>query len=313
MIAINRKPIFSDTYTSVADFLPENDCCYIHGESVEERSTHIENWRHNAPGTIYYKIVAQDKHSFAIEVNGNSTTYALRSSRQLSEFTSNLAYSSVYLDITGLNHSTWAPLLKHLLIGHNVKVVYVEPFDYRPSLAPTEGEIFDLSEKTEGIAPIPGYISLSDVEDEKTCLVPLIGFEGARFSHVIEQVQPPGEKIFPIVGVPGFKPEYPYNAYLGNKIALLSSQSYRQVRFATANCPFSAYYAIDEIASENDSSRIKVAPIGTKPHALGAILYALIKPDVEVVYDHPIRKPKRTEGSANLHVYHISKFFNRAS
>lgn len=312
MRAINKKPIFSETYPSVTSFLPDNDSCYIHGESVEERSAHVANWRHNAPGTRYYNIISQDQYSFTVEVLGNVTSYALRSTRQLSEFIGGLPHRKIYLDITGLSHNTWAPLLKHLLnTHHDLKVVYVEPFDYRPSLAPTEGEIFDLSEKIEGIAPIPGFISLAGADDDNHCFVPLIGFEGARFSHMLEQVQPPGDKIVPVIGVPGFKPEYPYNTYLGNKIALLSSQSYRQVRFATANCPFSAYYVLEEIGNEYAGARIKVAPIGTKPHALGAILFALRWSSVEIIYDHPIRKPKRTEGSANLHVYYVSTFYNR--
>ena len=47
-----------------------------------------------------------------------------------------------------------------------------------------------------------------------------------------------------------------------------------------------------------------IAPIGTKPHALGAICYALRNPDTtEIMYDNPIRKPGRTAGIGQMHVY----------
>jgi len=313
MTAIKHKPIFTRTYNGISDFQPDENSCYIYAESVEDRSGHIDIWRHKSPGTQFIKVIEQNKHSFTVEVLGEPKNYYLRSIKQLSEFIASITYAKVYLDITGLSHNTWAPLTKYIFErNYTLMVVYVEPFDYRPSLAPTEGEIFDLSEKIEGIAPIPGYISLSDENDERVCFVPLIGFEGARFSFVLEQVQPPGDKIIPIIGVPGFKPEYPYNAYLGNKIPLMSSQSYRNVRFATANCPFSLCYLLEDISTEYSDHLLKIAPIGTKPHALGAILFAIQNStSVELVYDHPIRKPKRTEGTANLHVYYITSFLTR--
>jgi hypothetical protein len=191
-----------------------------------------------------------------------------------------------------------------------VSVVYVEPFDYKPSAIPTEGTIFDLSERIQGISPLPGFISLIERRPEKTCLVPMLGFEGARFAHVLEQVQPLGEKVVPIVGVPGFKPQYPFHAYLGNRTALSDSQSWRNVRFAAANCPFSLFYLLKEIHAEYEHHTLKLAPIGTKPHALGAVLYAISgeRPGpVELVYDHPIRKRGRTKGTSRLLVYDVWK------
>jgi hypothetical protein len=47
--------------------------------------------------------------------------------------------------------------------------------------------------------------------------------------------------------------------------------------------------------------------IGTKPHALGAVLFSLMSGcPTELVYDHPIRKPGRTDGTERLLVYHVS-------
>jgi len=222
-----------------------------------------------------------------------------------------LSGKTIYLDITGLSHHVWAPLLKIALASCNeVKAVYVEPTSYRYSATPKEGEIFDLSERIIGISPIPGFISFREpAEEEKVCLVPLLGFEGTRFAYVVEQVQPPGDKILPIIGVPGFRPEYPFYTYLGNQLPLMRTHAYRSVRFAIANCPFSLFYTLSDITADYPNNLIKIALIGTKPHALGAVLYHIANQEhVELVYDHPIRKDTRTEGASRLLLYHVSAF-----
>ena len=197
-----------------------------------------------------------------------------------------------------------------LSTGREVRVVYTEPFEYAFSKAPTEGEIFDLSERITGVAPIPGFTSLAEDAEDEICFVPLIGFEGTRFAYLLEQVQPPGRKIIPVVGVPGFRPEYPFHTYQGNTLPLRQTMAWKNVRYAIANCPFSALYALEDIASEHPLDVLKIAPIGTKPHALGAVLFVLTtRRRVELVYDHPIRKATRTHGKNRALVYHVSSLF----
>jgi hypothetical protein len=217
--------------------------------------------------------------------------------------------SSIYLDITGLSHHVWAPLLRvALTTGKLVRAVYVEPAEYRFSETPTEGEIFDLSEAILGISPLPGFTSLAQPRHaDSVCFVPLLGFEGNRLQYVLEMVQPPGQKVIPIVGVPGFRPEYPFYTYMGNRSALEGNLIWSRIRYAKANCPFSLFYALEDISTLYPDELLKIAPIGTKPHALGAVLYALYASRaVELVYDHPVRKVNRTVGSANIHVYDVS-------
>jgi hypothetical protein len=195
-----------------------------------------------------------------------------------------------------------------------IVVVYVEPGDYKPSAIPTEGTIFDLSERIRGISPLAGFISLSEPREEEVCFVPMLGFEGARFAHLLECVQPLGEKVVPIIGVPGFRPEYPFHAYLGNRHALSESQSWRKIRFAAANCPFSVFYLLRGIHNEYKGHTLKLAPIGTKPHGLGAVLYAISENrvgPVELVYDHPVRKRGRTRGIDRLLAYDVWKLIKR--
>jgi hypothetical protein len=234
----------------------------------------------------------------------------LRSGKQLHAFWQQAAKSVVYLDITGLDHTIWAPLLRAALDrALAIRVVYVEPSEYRFSPNPKEGDIFDLSEKILGISPLPGFASLASEDDEEICFVPLLGFEGARLKFVLEQMNPPGGKIFPIIGVPGFRPEYTFFTYDGNRPVLDQTRAWIDVRYARANCPFSLFYVLDDIARQNPTAGLKIPLIGTKPHALGAIMYAMTASRrVELIYDHPIRKANRTEGSSTALVYHVGAF-----
>jgi hypothetical protein len=63
---------------------------------------------------------------------------------------------------------------------------------------------------------------------------------------------------------------------------------------------------LDDIAMLYPEAFFRVAPIGTKPHGLASVLFALANPDrVELIYDHPIRRAGRTSGTARLLVYHV--------
>jgi len=306
-MALRSKPIATEQY-AVDSFVPDAGSAYIFGTTSEDRSAHSAAWEAATQDVKFIRISAETPSDFTAEINNAGFMYSLRSKDKLQKFFADIDRDTCYLDITGLPHHVWAPLVRTgLALKKNLIGIYVEPLDYKHSPTPTEGEIFDLSESIRGISPIPGFVSLADSEDEDTCFVPLLGFEGTRFSYLLEQVQPPGGKIVPIIGVPGFRAEYPFYTYQGNKLALLETKAWRNVKYAPANCPFSLFYTLQEIAQEHPGDSLKIAPIGTKPHALGAVLYAISSPSpVELVYDHPIRKSKRTTGTAQLLVYYLS-------
>jgi hypothetical protein len=310
MAPIRDRPLPIEIFDTPANFIPETDAVFLLGTSIEDRITHVEHWRNQATSTRFVQVLQQTRSDFTYAGPDGSKTILLRSDRQLKDFWLTLNSRSFYLDLTGFAHHVWAPLVRSCVqAGHRLMVIYVEPLDYRYNVTPTEGEIFDLSERIEGISPIPGFAALRESKGENVCFVPFLGFEGRRFAYVIEQVQPPGGKIVPIVGIPGFRPEFPFNAYLCNRPALLETRSWKNMRYAAANNPFSAYFLLEDIAAENQGDLLKIAPIGTKPHALGAVLYATACPQtVELVYDHPVRKARRTEGFARLLVYHVSAF-----
>lgn len=307
MREIKNEPILTDMFDEASSFTPPNNSFYFFAHSHEYRSHHISSWRAKTTNVTFFEIVEEQPHSF--KLLGDDHVIFLRGNGLSNLLSPYPAGTVVYIDITGLTHSVWASLLRAALNAKfDVRVIYVEPQKYKRSTAPVEGEIYDLSTKINGITPLPGYTLLSPQTFNEFDFVPLLGFEGARLRHVTEKVQPAADRIIPIVGSPGFKPWYVFETYLGNRSSLTEEGMWQRVRYAPANCPFSCYYLLTEIAENTSSRLIKVALTGTKPHALGAVLFALtkVKPEVELIYDHPIRKDGRSEGSDRLLVYYVS-------
>jgi hypothetical protein len=252
----------------------------------------------------FIEVTAETVAGF--EVAGITEGFLLRSAVSLEKLLAPLGTGRIlYVDITGLSHPTWAALIRAAITARmEVRVIYVEPDRYKRSAAPLEGQIYDLSARIAGIAPMPGFATIAT--SDNSLFVPLLGFEGARFRHVIEQVQPSHERIVPVVGIPGFKPWYVFETYMGNRAALEETGAWEHVQYVPANCPFSCFYLLQKLAQRNPISILKVAMIGTKPHALGAVMFALTSPNrIELIYDNPIRKEGRTDGLNRLLVYHV--------
>ena len=317
-----EKPLLTRLYDGWDSFELESGSTYIHGTSVEARSIHPTAWEEATKDVTFVRFSSlentpsRDFSRCTVEMDGVVSMLHLRGGSQLRAFLLKIKSRVVYLDITGLPHHVWAPLLRAAItIPKEISVVYVEPRSYTFSPTPTESEIFDLSEAIHGILPLPGFGVLNEPEDEELVLfVPFLGFEGHRFAYVLEQVQPPRRNIVPIIGVPGFMPEFPFHTYLGNRNILAQGDLHTQIRHAIANSAFDAFYLLQKIATDYPQHLLKIAPIGTKPHALGAILFTLwTERRVEIVYDHPIRKPNRTIGSANILLYEIGQLLSSSS
>lgn len=307
-------PILTDTFEHAREFIPVENSIYIFASTGELRASHIESWRSTIQGVKICEICYETQSSF--QLKGDSSFISLRSELEIQTLWKDAAPGvKVYIDITGLTHSVWAGILKAALSAKlEVLAVYVEPDMYSRSAAPVEGQIYDLSTSIQGISPLPGFATLSSRNSEKFTFIPLLGFEGPRLRYIVEQIQPGYEYITPIVGSPGFKPWYVFETYVGNKGALTETEAWQAIRYAPANCPFSCFYLLEEIAKDSAGQSLKIALIGTKPHALGAVLFTLANnTPVELVHDHPIRKAGRTGGTARLLVYHVSALFDDAS
>lgn len=259
-------------------------------------------------GRNYIDITDISNDSISMAINGKSkTAVALTDEVTLSAI---LRDKKILLDISGLPHHVWAPLLKAAYIGHiNVRVVYSEPESYRPHDSPASDSLFDLSTEFGGLAPLPGFAQLLGPDDnQERIFIALLGFEGNRPRSLVYTLDPE-PKVVPIVGVPGFQHEFPSYTVTSNKELLREFNAYHDIRYSKASCPFDTYKAINEIRTDFPDAYMYLAPVGTKPHSLGAILYAITNStDTEILFDHPVRKTGRTKGVGMIHIYDFGDF-----
>ncbi len=306
MSPLEGRPLFTRSLSGWQELQLSPDAVYMWGDSVEPRSKHPSEWEAREFHARFVKCLS--KGSVSLKTEGSiSLSVQLRSKTQMEELIGEIG-GELYLNITGLPYHIWVVILKHAIQrGVNVHAVYVEPFAYVPSGASADSLVFDLSERILGISSLPGFARLTEpLESDNVYFVPVLGFEGARLAYALNQIEIPYERILPIVGSPGFRPDYPFHTYLGNRGPFEDSPIWQNVRFATANCPFSLMYTLQDIASEYPNARLKVAPLGTRPHALGAVMFAIRDPErIELVYDHPLPKANRSIGSGILQVYEL--------
>lgn len=258
----------------------------------------------NERSTNCVEIIEWTRASLKVRLqDGTESEVALNDDVALRELM--LRSPSAYLDISGLPHHVWAPLLRAgFATLSTLRVVYAEPEKYRRHPSPTSRSEFDLSEGFLGIEPIPGFAKLRGPDDETAAvLVALLGFEGKRATRVALELDPV-PPVFAVVGVPGFRIEYPQVTHASNAEFLHEHRVFARIRHAPASCPFGAFDALVDIQRDTGGKYMYLAPIGTKPHSLGAICFALKNPaSTEVMYDHPLRKPGRTDGLGPVHIY----------
>lgn len=299
---INKDYQYTNIYSDISKFCPLPSSTYIYGYSPEGRSHIVDDLKKHFVDILYVELELLGEEKDTVIDKNTGSRYFLRSSNSMKSLFDIYKSDMVYIDVSGLNNRVSASLLNNALKidserGLSIKVLYAEPYSYKIKQFKSEGVFNDLSEKIEGIEPLPGFASIiPDPVDMK--FIALLGFEGGRFTHLIENVQPPSDNIIPVVGVPGFRIEYPFVALWGNRQPLEETKSWSNIRYIAANSLVDAYFLLSKIRQKSSSNtKIVLAPIGTKPHAIGAILFAIkYSKQVEIIYDNPKRKMTRTDG-----------------
>nr|HEX4317155.1 hypothetical protein [Kofleriaceae bacterium] len=251
------------------------------------------------------EIVSSDSASVTVSISGTTSTIQLLDAGGLTGLFR--GWSTAYLDISGLAHTVWAPLVRTGLTSlTKFYATYVEPEEYKRHPSPTSVSQFDLSDGFGGVAPLPTFARLpGPVDESNSIFVALLGFEGTRARFVANSLDPV-PTAYALVGLPGFRPEYPQYALMSNEEFLAENKAHANVRYAAAGCPFECMDVLADIHREHPGAYMYLAPVGTKPHALGAILYSLDNPqNTELMYDHPQRKQDRTRGVGQMHIYSL--------
>lgn len=156
------------------------------------------------------------------------------------------------------------------------------------------------------VREIPGFTGLESRND-KRILVILLGFDGDLSQEINEDVSP--SKTLLVNGFPGYAPKFKDISLVINE-KLTSNKDFK-IYYARSNNPFEVYNLLDKIKRENSKSFLNVAPLGTKPMALGACLFAIHNPSVRIVYPIPeVYEKTTTENCLHSWRYEIPMFLN---
>lgn len=133
------------------------------------------------------------------------------------------------------------------------------------------------------IVEIPGY-SGQESRKSKRKLVLLLGFDGDLSKEINEDVSP--NETIVVNGFPSYTPKFKDISLIANE--KLVSDHNIEVMYASANNPYQTYNLLKSIKEkENEETFLNIAPLGTKPMALGACLFALHYPSVRIIYPLP--------------------------
>jgi len=199
-------------------------------------------------------------------------------------------------------------LLKYLQDIKSIEKIYLlytEPASYHKSkakIAIKDGYYFTSGSTKTG--EIPAYSGSEDLT-KKTALIVLLGFEGIRTAEVVRSVEP--DITIPINGFPAYRPEFKDISIISNEEILREPEIFKNLDYAPSNDPFETKNVLEEIYSKYSGRyNISIAPLGTKPMALGSCLFALQHTDCRILYPYPMKyNLKASTGWGNTRLYII--------
>jgi len=163
---------------------------------------------------------------------------------------------------------------------NSVDVFYTEPKSYKF----ITGQ-YDSYKSTSGPTKIKELFAGSDSKEQERLLLILLGFDGDISRGIDDEISPTHTMI--VNGFPGYSPKFKDISLINNE-KLVSNENNIKLLYSRANNPFDTYNLIDKIVREMDELKyINIAPLGTKPMALGACMYAIHNPSVRVIYPIP--------------------------
>jgi len=213
--------------------------------------------------------------------------------RHLNENFPSFLNRNIIIDFSVMVKPYFFLLIKHLTTIRTKRLgfLYTEPEAYESF---TRGAM--------ATRDVPGYSGTRTLT-KKDALAILLGFEGNRAISVYNEINP--DLTIPINGFPSYKPEFKDISILKNKELLLDEEIFKNLRFAPANDPFETKNVLHELyLSLSHEYNLSIAPLGSKPMALGSCLFAIEHTDCRVIYPYPQEYlPKSSKGWRKSWIY----------
>lgn len=216
---------------------------------------------------------------------------------------------TILLDGTTLGIPEIGLLLKHLSSMKRIKysILYIEPGSYtKMNDGAINGREFNLSSEIMGYKGIPYLSKPLDIENPNN-VVFFLGFEGYRLRLALEELNINPHECSLVFGLPSFKPGWEINAFANNIRSINDHDLGGRVLFCGADNPASVLLELQNMREIlGDEHLITVAPIGSKPHSIGALAFCAKDKNASVLYDHPIKSSDRSYSVGAIHLFKIS-------
>ena len=150
------------------------------------------------------------------------------------------------------------------------------------------------------IAEIPGFSGDIELKQDNVLII-ILGFDGEMASYIVEGIG--AKEIIAINGLPGYEPKFKDISIVNNK-EIIKNIPLSNVHYSPADNPFETYNEITRIVKKLRNKNITIAPMGTKPMALGACLYALEHERIGIIYP----KPREYESEISYKIWRSWKY-----
>ncbi len=190
----------------------------------------------------------------------------------------------------------------------NIQILYIEPKEYKfKNNSISTNDEFDLSEKFQQFPPLPGFTI--NAEDKNVELIAFLGFEKNRLGQIFTLDETTYSKFIPVIPLPAFRPGWE-NRTINNHLKFFTAKYFfTGLKYVSANNPYQSYKLLDKLSRTKENFR--VAPLGTKPNAIGCAVF-LVNKEAEntnygALFDFPIKVSKRSNGIGKSHIYNLKK------
>ena len=213
--------------------------------------------------------------------------------------------NSIGIDISCMPIPYFAQILRFLYKRYEKKTItvyYTEPSHYNLN------KLFDFSayEGEIDIKVIPGYEGKSSqINETQRIVFYLMGFEVSYMNKLIPQEINP-DSIAPINGFPSYFPKYKDISLVNNNGNFFEKDI--DLTYTEANNPFETFNQMLLLSAKNSTYCIDIIPVGTKPMALGACLFALKNgnTDCRMIFPFPTEyNTQQSSGNGTVWEYAI--------
>jgi hypothetical protein len=193
--------------------------------------------------------------------------------------------SKIAVDISSFTRPYCFALLKYLQDFcelDRVDVYYTEPMSYvipKGLIRSYKKSVGPLS-----VMEVPGFPGRATGRT-KNGLVVTLGFDGDLSTFISDEVTP--AFIVIVNGFPAYSPKFKDISLINNERLLNYAGGQNNIMYCRASHPFDLFNLLVKLQHDHPDAFFNIAPLGSKPMALGACMFALADNSVRILYPMP--------------------------